>query len=472
MMNQLVFETILQQGESSTVEFKRCGTMPSQDTLETICSFANRSGGNIFLGVSDTGIVLGIPADNLLEIERNLVNCTYNPNLFNMPPSLEFEQIEINGKIVLRVWVPPTQGVFRFKGRVLDRMADADVELKTDSQIAALYLRKYAIFTEQHIFPHLRITDLDADLIDRCRKMAVSRRPNHPWARMDDMELLRSAQLYTRDIETGAEGFNRAAALLLGKDDVVLAACPAYKTDAIFRQDLIDRYDDRDTVRTNLIDSYDRLCAFCSKHLPDPFYLEDNHRISVRDIVVREIVSNTLIHREFTSPFPAKLVIDETGVRTENASRALFEGQLTLADFNPMPKNPIIANFFVQIGYAEELGSGLRNLEKYTKPFLGEDPILREGDIFHAYLPRKMKRSNKSFTAESFKGQTRLNILKLLEERGSLSASEAAEATHVTSKTAAKYLKGLVSEGLAVPDGNIRTRRYYRTDIPRESHTS
>lgn len=468
-MDRWVLETILQQGESSTVEFKRCGSRPEQDTLETICSFANRSGGSIFLGVSDDGEVLGVPSGNLLEIERNLINCTYNPNLFNMPPSLEFEQIEIDEKTILRVWVPPAQGVFRFKGRVLDRLADTDVELKTDAQIASLYLRKYAIFTEQHIFPHLRLEDLDANLIERCRKMAANRRPNHPWARMNDMELLRSAQLYTRDIETGAEGLNRAAALLLGKDDVVLAACPAYKTDAICRMDQVDRYDDRDTIRTNLIDSYDRLCAFCAKHLPDPFYLEGNQRISVRDIVVREIVSNTLIHREFTSPFPAKLIIDETGLRTENASRALFEGRLTLADFNPMPKNPIIANFFVQIGYAEELGSGLRNLEKYAKAFLGADPILHEGDVFRAQLPRQEEPSRKQVAVDTFKEQTRINILDLLEKRGSLSSAEAAEAVHVTSKTAAKYLRGLVDEGLATPDGNTRTRRYYRTDVPRDS---
>ncbi len=466
-MEREVFEAILRQGESTTVEFKRCGTNPGPDALETICSFANRNGGSLFLGVTDNGEVTGVPSANLLEIQRNLINCTYNPNLFNMPPSLEFESIEYDDRSVLRVWVPPTQGVYRFKGRVYDRLADADIVLKADTQIASLYLRKYSIFTEQHIFPHLRMEDLELPLIEECRKRAVLRRPGHPWGQMDDFELLRSAQLYMRDIETGAEGFNRAAALLLGKPEAVLAACPAYKTDAVFRKDDPDRYDDRATVRDNLIIAYDRLREFCAKHLPDPFYLEGDVRISVRDIVVREVVSNTLIHREFTSPFPAKLVIDDAGLRTENASRAIFEGRLTLADFNPMPKNPIIANFFTQIGYAEELGSGLRNLEKYSKPFLGADPALREGDVFVTQIPREIELVPGSHPAESMKETTRLAILALLEERGSLSASEAAGEARVTAKTAAKYLKGLVAEGLAEPDGNARTRRYYRTGMMR-----
>ena len=446
------------------MEFKRCGSAPGQDVLETLCSFANRNGGNRFLGVLDDGQVLGLPQASLLEIERNLINRTYDPGLFNMPPSLEFEQIEYDGKWVLRVWVAPTQGVFRFKGRVYDRMADADVVLKFDAQIASLYLRKNAIFTEQHIFPHLRMEDLDLDLLDRCRKRAAARRSHHPWSEMSDEELLRSAQLYTRDIETGNEGLNRAAALLVGRPEVVLSACPGYKTDAVFRHRQPDRYDDRDIVRDNLVLAYDRLCAFCAKHLPDPFYLEGDSRISVRDIVVREVVSNTLIHREFTSPFPAKLIIDDEGLRTENASRAMFEGRLTLADFKPMPKNPIIANFFTQIGYAEELGSGLRNLEKYARSFLGADPVLQEGDVFVARIPRDSGTPSMGATpVVTAKAATRLAIVALLEERSSLSAVEAAEGAHISPKTAAKYLKALVDEGLAEPDGNMRTRRYYWT---------
>lgn len=446
------------------MEFKRCGSAPGQDVLETLCSFANRNGGNLFLGVLDDGQVLGLPQASLLEIERNLINRTYDPGLFNMPPSLEFEQIEYDGKWVLRVWVAPTQGVFRFKGRVYDRMADADVVLKFDAQIASLYLRKNAIFTEQHIFPHLRMEDLDLDLLDRCRKRAAARRSHHPWSEMSDEELLRSAQLYTRDIETGNEGLNRAAALLVGRPEVVLSACPGYKTDAVFRHRQPDRYDDRDIVRDNLVLAYDRLCAFCAKHLPDPFYLEGDSRISVRDIVVREVVSNTLIHREFTSPFPAKLIIDDEGLRTENASRAMFEGRLTLADFKPMPKNPIIANFFTQIGYAEELGSGLRNLEKYARSFLGADPVLQEGDVFVARIPRDSGTPSMGATpVVTAKAATRLAIVALLEERSSLSAVEAAEGAHISPKTAAKYLKALVDEGLAEPDGNMRTRRYYWT---------
>ena len=48
---------------------------------------------------------------------------------------------------------------------------------------------------------------------------------------MDDQELLKSAGLYGRDVVTGEEGFNLAALMLLGKDDVILNVAPESQSD-------------------------------------------------------------------------------------------------------------------------------------------------------------------------------------------------------------------------------------------------
>ena len=42
--------------------------------------------------------------------------------------------------------------------------------------------------------------------------------------------------------------------------------------------------------------------------------------------------------------------------------------------------------FYRQIGRADELGSGVRNLMKYGKAYGGHDPELVEGDIFRALI--------------------------------------------------------------------------------------
>ena len=126
------------------------------------------------------------------------------------------------------------------------------------------------------IFPYATIDDLRRDLIDRVRLMVKSEAGgNHPWVTMTDKDLLNSARLYQKDLRTGKEGYTLAAILLFGKDETILSALPHHRTDAILRRKNLDRYDDRDDIRTNLIESYDRLLAFVKKHLPDPFYLED-----------------------------------------------------------------------------------------------------------------------------------------------------------------------------------------------------
>lgn len=45
--------TLMEQGEGLTVEFKKSQKDITKDVYETVCSFSNRDGGHIFLGVKD-----------------------------------------------------------------------------------------------------------------------------------------------------------------------------------------------------------------------------------------------------------------------------------------------------------------------------------------------------------------------------------------------------------------------------------
>ena len=71
----------------------------------------------------------------------------------------------------------------------------------------------------------------------------------------------------------------------------------------------------------------------------------------------------------------------------ENANRCAQLGVLTPMNLEPNPKNPIIAAFFRNIGYADQLGSGVRNLYHYSKFYSGEAPELKEDDIFRITVP-------------------------------------------------------------------------------------
>lgn len=54
-MDAETIKTTLEIGETIAVEFKRCGNGIEGDVYETVCSFLNRFGGDIFLGIQDDG---------------------------------------------------------------------------------------------------------------------------------------------------------------------------------------------------------------------------------------------------------------------------------------------------------------------------------------------------------------------------------------------------------------------------------
>ena len=100
-----------------------------------------------------------------------------------------------------------------------------------------------------------------------------------------------------------------------------------------------------------------------------------------------EMIANTLIHREFTSSYTAKFVIEKDRMYTENANRSSGDGIITPDNMEPNPKNPIIASFFRNIGWSDPLGSGVRNIFKYSKYYSGEEPEFVEGDVFRIIMP-------------------------------------------------------------------------------------
>lgn len=110
--------------------------------------------------------------------------------------------------------------------------------------------------------------------------------------------MLRNAGLLLRDSNTGKEDIALASILLFGPDDLIYSVLAHHKTDAIYRMVNLGRYDDRDVITTNLLDSYDRLLEFGQRHLNDNFVLDGivSASASARDKSLREILLNLLAH--------------------------------------------------------------------------------------------------------------------------------------------------------------------------------
>ena len=355
----------------------------------------------MLLGVKNDGTVEGVIESCVQDIVNNIVTIANNPQKLNPPFYLSTQVIEYEGKTVIYVYVPESSQVHSTNGKIFDWNEDGDFDItRQTEQVTQLYLRKQTTYSENRIYPYLKFSDFQQELFSRVRTLAKNERADHPWQDMSDEELLRSAGLFKHDHQTGRDGYTLAAVLLLGKDEVIQSVLPHHKTDAIFRVENVDRYDDRDDIRTNLIESYDRLMAFVRKHLPDKFYQEAEQRISLRDRIFREVIGNLLIHREFANAFPAKLIIEKERVLTENWNRPHGGGVIDPTNFSPYPKNPVIAKFFKEIGRVDELGSGIRNTFKYCGIYTsGTKPEFIEDDVFKTIIPLKPKEGKEAVSA-------------------------------------------------------------------------
>ena len=86
----------------------------------------------------------------------------------------------------------------------------------------------------------------------------------------------------------------------------------------------------------------------------------------LRNMLFREIVSNLLLHREYASTFSSKLLIFSDRVVTENWTKPMQIGNVTLDSLETHTKNPLTTKVFREMKWAEELGSRKKNIKKYV----------------------------------------------------------------------------------------------------------
>ena len=73
-------------GEKIDVEFKRAEKDLNKDVYETVCSFNNRSGGDLFLGIVDiTKEIAGVNPACIDKMLKDFTTSINNPQKINPP---------------------------------------------------------------------------------------------------------------------------------------------------------------------------------------------------------------------------------------------------------------------------------------------------------------------------------------------------------------------------------------------------
>lgn len=377
-----LFTILTQKGEGTRIEYKMCIEQISESLYETVCSFLNHSGGQILLGVKDNGEIVGVNPNKAEILKANIITCIKNQEMFLPCPYFTPQVMEVNGKTVLLLDIPCGQYVYRYKGHYWDRNGDADIDVTNQPELLlALFERKNPHLFEERVVNELQMEHLDHETFQFCRNILAVKKPGHAWIQLNDEEILIHTRLARKDISSGKMKLKYAALILFGKNDAIGEFMPRYRFEALFHmctyeqyndiKQFPNRYDDRRTMRCNLIKVYDQLTQFTERYLPNKFYLPAGNpqREDLRWNLFREIVANLCVHADYSSGYACFYHVFKDRVVTKNPTRLLPEipeGELTLQQLSNYTKNPLLVRVFHELSWVEDMGSGTRNILRYA----------------------------------------------------------------------------------------------------------
>lgn len=383
-MTTAEFKELLKKGEGSQTEFKKCRSDVSSSVYETICAFSNRLGGVLLLGVDDDGTILGVNPQTADGMIKNIINTLGNKETFQPTVRIEPELVYVDGRAVIVINVLPSLVPLRYKNRYFDRNGDADQNISDNSELVlSLFERKSHHIFEERIVPGLSLADFDDETFDFCRNQVRSTSFSHPWLEMSNEEILESCNLVKKSAAGTIEGYKYAALIAFGSERALAEHLSGYRFELLFhkmtysrylenRPEDITRYDDRKTLRKNVIQSYRDMMDFVERYLPDKFYLPGTGGTERQDLRVqlfREIVGNLCAHTDYGRRAPGFIEIFYDRVITRNSTRIvpeIGEGVMSIDDIGVYTKNPLLVRILSQLSWVEDLGSGKRNIKKFA----------------------------------------------------------------------------------------------------------
>ena len=148
---------------------------------------------------------------------------------------------------------------------------------------------------------------------------------------------------------------------------------------------------------------------------------------------------------------------------------------MRLTEFEPFPKNPPISKVFREIGYADELGSGMRNTNKYTKLYSGGTPMFIEDNIFKIVIPMENaavlqvgpesmnKETNKETSKETNKETNKEiseRILDIMRKTPEISVKETAQILDISVGGVRYHINKMKKSGLIGHIGSTKKGKW------------
>ncbi len=422
--------------ESETVEFKESLSKISE-ILKTICAFANKRGGKVYIGVSDNGRIIGV------EIGRRTIEKISEVITKEIRPGLpvKIRKILVEGKEILEIDVPEGElKPYFYNGIAYKRVGKSNLRMDPQ-EVELLIIKRYSskvTFDSEPI-------DVDLDEIDEKKLRKFVEKIGREWKgikkTLESLGLVKNGKI------------TKAAVLLFGRNPSVIFPQNYFKC---VKVDEFGEIVEFENFGGDLFEIVESVYNFALKNMPKRIKIEGLERkveYFVPEPAIREAIINAVVHRDYRIISfsylriePDKVIVKNPGILPEG-----LKVEDLYREHSSRPRNPLIANVFFLGGYIEAWGSGtIKMIRECSKRGLSLPKFEERGGFFYVIFDLKEK---------VIKERER-KVLEYIGKKGEVKTPEIAKLLGVSQRTALRILEKLVKLRYIIKVGEKRGRVY------------
>lgn len=406
-------------------------------------AFANKSGGSVYIGITDDRKIRGIQIGN--ETVKNWINQVK----LSTSPSLipDHKVYPIQGKTILELHIDefPIKPV-SCKGRFFKRFDNSnhsmDITEITDEHLKTINSSWDYYPTTIH---HVNDISMDKviEFIKKIEHKFERSLYDNPLQVLQKYELLRDGKL------------TFGAYLLFAKDFVPISGVQTGRFKSPTK--IIDSV----SINCDLFQEVELIFSSVKKHLMVEYIITGKpHREERYDYPItalREIILNMVIHRDYRSSSDSIIKIYDD--RIEFYNPGTLYGNLTIdkllsGDYCSKTRNKLIALMFKEVGLIEKYGSGIQRIREAFDEYGLRQPLFEEfQDGFRVTCYKKHIRGGVSGGVKE--------IINIISQNPGIRSHEIRERLNMSQRTIERWLKKLKGEEKIEFRGSPKKGGYY-----------
>jgi len=435
--------------ESETLELKK-SVGEWKEIIETISALSNTRGGEIYVGINNSGEVNGVEiGKNTIEDLTNKIKENTDPKIF---PHITRKVIDDKSIIIIEVKESFDHLVLAF-GRPYKRVGKSTLRMSKD-EYESLILEKHKdkLRFDSQICNEASFENIDENKVRWFLKEARKHRGLNLSEDVSVKETLSRLKLLTN------EKLTNTAFLLFFKEPVFLQS--EVKCIRFSGNEPVKPYIDFQTIEGTIFDLIDKAEDFVLRNIKKSIWLvpgkvQREEKYEYPPDAIREAIVNAVVHRDYESTAKVQIRVFDDYIEIWNPGRlpAGWTVERLKQKHESIPKNPLLFKQLFWVKYVEDVGGGTTDMIQGCREWGIPEPEF--GDTGTAIV---VTFSKSILTIKTLKelglNQRQIDSIEFIKQHGRITTREYCNLYNVVRDTSNRDLTELLEKGLIERKGS------------------